>query len=93
MTAFIHKGEHQFNSRLFSSDLNASNNVILFNQKENKKTVAEFKDAEVEVGLTFSSEVQMIFDPPLPLFQLLGQLSVLPAWTHTHTVTTCANTN
>lgn len=43
------------------------------------------KDAEVAVGPTFSSEVQMILDPPLPLFQLLGQLSVLPAWKHTHT--------
>lgn len=38
-------------------------------------------------GLTFSSEVQMIFDPPFSLLQLLGQLSVLPTWKPT-----CAET-
>lgn len=59
-----------------------------------EKTITGFKAAEGVVGLTFSSEVQVVFDPPLPLLQLLGHLSVLPAWKHTNTrVTTGAHTN
>lgn len=35
----------------------------------------------MKLKLTFGSQIEMIFDPPFPFFQLLGQLSIFPAWT------------
>lgn len=48
--------------------------------KEGIKSLSLWSWWKVAVKLTFSRQVQMIFDSPFPLFQLLGQLSVFPAW-------------
>lgn len=56
-------------------------NIFIFLLKDASKlyTVNNIINLEnLVVELTFSSEVQVVFDPPLPLFQLLSHLSVLP---------------